>query len=252
MRDDMHRKVIECYRWGSRWLKNEEVRWNRQALQHARDADDFAQLPSRIGMRPRRGSRKHFGDNLAPLRNFLSARLGAHWDDVYSELRAGMSTRSVIHMHIFEHLEHMVSQDVIIDGERVLARTTGRELIRRKYVFYVHPETRRLMQPTRTWKDAYGAPEIARAPHVDLGEGKLTLHYEGQWYQVQTQYVDPYTPQDALLKARVSEENAALRERLYGSRHRMAVRKKQLSRRERKKANLDTLISTETQPVGSA
>ncbi|MEL6349410.1 MAG: hypothetical protein AAFV53_40280 [Myxococcota bacterium] len=189
MREDMHRKVIECYRWGSQWLKNGEVRWHRQAVRDANFIEDYEALPERLTMRPRRGYRRQFGDNLAPLRRFLTAKLGERWDDVYAELRDGMSTRSAVHMHIFEHIDQMVSKDVILDGDRVLHHSRWRgELFFNRWTFYVHPETGRLMQPTRTRpRNRWSPPE--RAPHVDLGDGTLYLHYEGQWYIVQTDSV---------------------------------------------------------------
>lgn len=100
MRPDMHEVVIERPRYGSgdRSIKD-RWRW---------DGDEEA-CPSRLSFRRRAThGTKSLSDLLGPLRRFLHSSVGRPWDKVYSDLRAGLSPRSLLHMHILQHVKYMV------------------------------------------------------------------------------------------------------------------------------------------------
>lgn len=102
MRWDMHEVVIERPRGGPRGPRR-GVKWDPRV-------HDPELIPSRESTSRHRGGTKHLSDVLGPLKRFLDRAVGRPWDDVYSELRAGLSPDSLLHMHILEHLDHMVDR----------------------------------------------------------------------------------------------------------------------------------------------
>jgi hypothetical protein len=152
MRSDMKRKLIESPRWGS-WMPNHSVLRDRALLRHARADDSFDRFARRGAMRPHHGDRKDLTDKLNPLIRFVRKSRGRLWDEVYSELRALLSPRSVIDMHILQHLDQFVLLHVRVDAEgRVFNHPPrfrwGAELFANERQWFVHPETGRLCEPT--------------------------------------------------------------------------------------------------------
>lgn len=100
MRPDMHEVVIERPRGGAGW--------ERRGRRYDWRCDDDEALGKRESTSRRRGGTKYLRDLLSPLRRFLEGAVGRPWDDVYRELRAGLSPDSLLHMHILEHVEWML------------------------------------------------------------------------------------------------------------------------------------------------
>jgi hypothetical protein len=102
--------------------------------------------PSREPM-DRRGT-KFFDDHLGPLKRFLASRVGRRWDDVWSELCAGLDRRGLLQEHVFVHLLEMVAVQVVrrdgawwvTDRRGVRPLRSGRWRSR----FYVDPVSGRL------------------------------------------------------------------------------------------------------------
>lgn len=141
MRRDMAKKLVERPRLGA----------GRKRKGRARPLED---LPGREPMSMARGS-KAFNENLAPLRRFLERRVGQPWDQVYSEIRARLGPRSTVHMHVLQHLDHMVEKHaVMIDGLPYHPpRHGGYHPVRgtRWDCLYVCPETGTLVR-VRPWR----------------------------------------------------------------------------------------------------
>ena len=234
MREDMHKKVIEGSRWASAWARNGSVKHERQRLLQARAGGlDWDDLSARITSTPRRGCRRGQTDTLNPLRRFLLSRLGQPWDQVYSELRENLSPSSVIHLHIFQHLDHMVARDVVLDGDRVFVlHSHQRELFDREgWRLYVHPETGRLCRPTRRWQRP--RPDaLPPLPRIEQEEGRILLYVEGLWYGVQT------VPWDVFSHAEGRTIPHEVRVARYGDAYRLAAEKRVISRREKRRAGL--------------
>lgn len=56
-------------------------------------------------------------DNLNPLIRYLVKQVGRKWDDVYSEICTNFSHKSVVQSHLRDHVNDIVSMDIImIDG----------------------------------------------------------------------------------------------------------------------------------------
>lgn len=103
MRWDMHEVVIERPRCGPRGRRR-GVKWDLRS-------HDPELIPTRESTSRHRGGTKHLSDVLGPLKRFLDGAVGRPWDDVYSELRAGLSPDSLLHNHILEHVRGMVGLD---------------------------------------------------------------------------------------------------------------------------------------------
>ena len=79
------------------------------------------------GINPARGmgglQRKELNENLGPLYRFLNSKVGCLWNDVYSEIRENIDTKSAVQMHIMSHLYDMIEKDAIeLDGKMVVFR----------------------------------------------------------------------------------------------------------------------------------
>lgn len=100
MRADMFKVIVERPRWGSRHaqspkLKRDSSRGLRQIglKRHVLISTPYS---------------KTLNENLAPLVRFLRSRRGRRWDEVFSEICAGIDTRSTVKMHIRQHLDDYV------------------------------------------------------------------------------------------------------------------------------------------------
>lgn len=98
MRSDMTRLLVHRGKCGQSWATRPPRRKNR------RDYDD---MPKRTRMK-HGYSEKYFDEYLAPLKRFLQRRLGKPWNDVYSEIRKNLRVQTAVHLHVLQHLEHMV------------------------------------------------------------------------------------------------------------------------------------------------
>ena len=181
MRADMHEVVIERPRNGMRGPRRNKT-WNV-------GVHDHEAIPQRESTSRHRGGTKHLTDLLGPLKRFLDGAVGRPWDDVYSELRSGLSPRSLLHNHILEHVRSMVG----LDGYR-----WGR--------FEICPRTGVLKRRVGSWR-ALRDPE--RGDHVS--PRTFLLRRVGRpWVDVAA----------ALVRAGASEREAATARRADGATHR--------------------------------
>ena len=105
-----------------------------------------------------RGNSKSLNENLAPLRRFLTRRVGRPWNAVWSELREHLSPNSTVQKHVYDHvLQYVERNPVFIDGNPHIPQ--GRGSRRDEYFplggpwrggFYVCPRTGVLRKAERT------------------------------------------------------------------------------------------------------
>ena len=92
-----------------------------------------------------RGGCKSLNEHLGPLRRWLRAQAGRPWSAVYSELRANISPKNAVQMHIWQHAQQYVAEHVeIVDGKprlRQYAHLAWPELSPRWTPVYVCPKT---------------------------------------------------------------------------------------------------------------
>ena len=134
MRADMAKVLCERPRGG--------LRRRRRGYQGPiEDAPNFEST------RRRRDGTKHLNEHLGPLRRWLLAQVGRRWDDVYSELRARISPRNAVQMHIWQHAADYVERQVVLRGQiphhptRVRYRDGTTRLDARRCPVYVCPRT---------------------------------------------------------------------------------------------------------------
>lgn len=169
MRPDMHEVVIERPRHGSSDRRKKD-RWSWPV------DEEGERSPRRASTSRHRGGTREFSDLLGPLRRFLDSRVGRPWDAVYSELRAGLSPKSQIHMHILQHVDHMVATrpgdtgPLYVDPRTgLLRRGVGWRLIRDPE-WRDHVSVRRFLQRRvgRPWADVQRQLEAAGHGHGRL------------------------------------------------------------------------------------
>lgn len=241
MRSDMYKVIVERPRHGS-WRSNATVGACRRE-ERPRDPDAMEALMASAPMMPRDDGRKYLNENLSPLRRFLLGNVGRRWEDVYSDLRAHLSPRNAVQMHVCEHLEEFVSLHVRIDGRKVYPMTTrwngDRPLRDDGRTFYVDPVTRRLCRPT--WR---GEPVQPPKPDVPASQkligGRLAVAIHGAWFVVDTEPLraTDVSRWDVVFRAVAGASNGEQRRALYGSDRLYGVKKRQLSKAECRRAGI--------------
>lgn len=137
---------------------------------------------------------KEFGESLNPLRKFLLSKVGAKWDDVYSEIREHLDPKSTIQNHIMQHLWHYVERNVTIDEDGrpyYLSYNGWQPLYRSKYrgTLYVHPLTGILLEsppyPKKPDRMPWGYdPNKYKAP-----DGTDFIRKNGVWFKLVSSFV---------------------------------------------------------------
>jgi hypothetical protein len=142
MRRDMDKVLCERPRQGARFERRSRY---RGPLENA---------PSFESTSRNRGGCKSLNEHLGPLRRWLRAQVGRPWSAVYSELRANISPKNAVQMHIWQHAQQYVAQHVeLVDGKpryRNHAAFRYPFLVARWTPVYVCPKTGilRLTPPT--------------------------------------------------------------------------------------------------------
>lgn len=171
MRWDMHEVVIERPRGGPRGPRR-GVKWDPRV-------HDPELIPSRESTSRHRGGTKYLSDVLGPLKRFLNSAVGRPWDDVYSELRAGLSPDSLLHMHILEHLQYLVDINERDSGGRWRVNPRTGLLERQALRFWtvrdpgraddVSPRRFLLRRVGRPWADVRNEAERAGLSEFRIG-----------------------------------------------------------------------------------
>lgn len=229
MRSDMSKVLCETGREAGMPSGGRRDQWARL---------DPEELATREGMRRRHRQRKHFGEHLSPLWRFLGSRVGRPWDDVYSEIRAQLSPRSVLDVHLLDHLEWEVeTRPLRIDGDEVWSRSgrpfrgrffvDGKRILRRN-------SYRRGPSPRRTEAEHGVVWTAADAQYRQIG---------GAWFFVKLARHpgDSSTVRDVVTASRVRSGI------LYPGRRLYAWSKRQVGRREIRQRVLPHLPSDDPQ-----
>jgi hypothetical protein len=149
MREDMSKVLVEKPRHGS---DNGGIssRHARRSIKHElRIANDYedAHFDQRVSMKghlhEHRWDEKELNENLNPLRRFLRSNVGRLWDDVYSEIMAGINMNNAVQFHVWQHLIQFgeVETKTYMRGNTVIVNDKMPHRIGSSYreEFYVHP-----------------------------------------------------------------------------------------------------------------
>jgi hypothetical protein len=213
---------------------------------------------------------RSLNENLASLRRYLLAQLDRPWNEVFSEICAGLDRRNTVQQHIHQHIHEFIAVDVEVrDGRLIDVANRGGYLRRGRGItqeLYVDPRTgliclNRHYRSSRQDAAENGMRETAEiATHRrTVDERTLLLRVEGMWYRVELgvlpkerivasvvdstlrrrMFAEPRY--DVVLRRAVSRSvQADLRQckQLYGSFDFYAQSKRQLSSREIKEHQL--------------
>ncbi len=147
MRADMFKLIVERPRWGAGHAPPVKIKKDR-------DTDrKFIGLKRHVFEHARYS--KSLNENLAPLVRYLRKQRGRPWDDVYSEICAGLDTGSTVKMHVRMHLKDFVLFR-ISTGRFGELMHEGREIQPeqgnwRWYEFYVDPDDGILKDRAAFW-----------------------------------------------------------------------------------------------------
>jgi hypothetical protein len=147
MRADMFKLIVERPRWGASHAPPVKLKKDRDQdrkfiglKRHVRECADYS---------------KSLNENLAPLVRYLRKQRGRPWDDVFSEICAGLDTGSTVKMHVRMHLEDFVLVR-ISTGRHGELMHEGREIRPeqgnwRWHEFYVDPDDGILKDRAAFW-----------------------------------------------------------------------------------------------------
>jgi hypothetical protein len=223
----------------------------------------------RLGIRADHGYRS-LNENLALLRRYLLAQIGRPWNNVFSEICAGIDGRITVQQCIHQHIHEFIAVDVEVRDGRLIDVANGAGFLRRgrgiSQELYVDPRTgliclNRHYRSSRQDAAEYHVREAAEiaAGRRTVDERTLLLRVEGIWYRVELgvlpkerivesvvdstrrrrMFAEPRF--DVVLRRAVSRSvQADLRQckQLYGSMDFYAQNKRQLSSREIKEHQL--------------
>lgn len=214
MRYDLGRCIIERPRRGSsnRSLKVKAPRLGKFRL----DADDFEDWefdgPSRIPNSPYRCERyarnfdpKDFTDVLGPLQGYLRKSCGRPWDDVYSELAAGLGAFSWPLQHVMTaHLDVETNTYLGVDDKIYAENKHGNEEIGGyswRDNFYVHPISR-LLCKAEQYSHHYNKEKPNRwdTDRVKIDDSRWFVKIRGLWFigtyrKAESAYMVAWKPQ---------------------------------------------------------
>jgi len=174
MRADMFKVIVEHPRWGSRHAPRVKLRKDRTDRTH-------------IGLKRHAAEQtvftKSLSETLNPLIRFVRSRIGRPWDDVFSEICAGLDTGSTVKMHVRQHLEDFVAIRIsrgrygewLLDG--LPLETGGRRFYPRD--FYVDPEDGILKDGATFWR--LRGREVASRNAICRAAGATTKCHDLRW-----------------------------------------------------------------------
>jgi hypothetical protein len=243
MRSDMHKVIVERPRAGS----GRSFRKGDPLRKMARD-----ELPARESMKVRHSDRRHFNENLSPLRRWLRRQVGRPWDHVYSDACKVIKPTSTVKNHVKIHLLEFVHRSVVLlddlpcttqswsgrgyselyNGGLYVDPASGILRIhrRRHGARTVHPELARLLL-----EEEMSQTEVARR-RLDLAKDERVIRrllfrkLNGLWHEIE---------EFEIYQADANGKPARpLRLIPYNPTRQVRIRSRQLNRRELRKAEL--------------
>jgi hypothetical protein len=135
MREDIAKKLLEPPRYGGGG--KHQLRSDRRA---GKDSRKWESLPQKESMRApniRGWNGKYYNATSAPLRGFLKKNVGRPWNKVYSELCAALRPTAAVRRHVFDHLvpNYVTLKPIFRKGSKVPYNQWGGEV----RGFYVDP-----------------------------------------------------------------------------------------------------------------
>ncbi|MEZ5403707.1 MAG: hypothetical protein R2729_28765 [Bryobacteraceae bacterium] len=126
MRADMHKLIVERPRGGSRFFRNKKTALRMSPHRVAAAVDEGEDHDDGPRRAPSSRHAKWLNENLAPLARYLRTQVGRPWDKVYSEIRAGIDTRSALGLHVMQHLYAFVAVHALRRDRVVYSQWRGR------------------------------------------------------------------------------------------------------------------------------
>jgi len=255
MRKDMAKVIVERPRHNSRHGHFTPGR--------SRVLTDDDGVPYRAREKPRKQEKtKNLNEHLGPLKRYLEGQVGRPWNKIYSEISEHLKVTNPVQQHVRDHLDDFVAVKTRMENGRVMSqhKYLGPVPLDQEWRrFYVHPKTGLLKKNTqwRTWsakrKDEQIAAKKAREARMRVVSTFVQLHKfdDGAWWEITLKdagaekrlvrtpsgaVIAPDPPIDVVLSAGMSALSAY---DLYGRANVYAVRKRALSKKEKKALGLD-------------
>lgn len=134
---------------------------------------------------------KSLSENLNPLRRFLRTNVGRKWDDVYSEIMAGLNLNNGVQYHVWQHLINFseVETNTYMSGNRVMvAGNTPHCITENSNTFYAHPQTGILcysgQKKKHYWRNSRENTQSLNSYRNPKNPLEQYFRIEGIWYKI--------------------------------------------------------------------
>lgn len=105
MRPDMKEVLITKGRDGSSHKRNDYVRRLRRTKPGEEDCGGRETMRHQCDDDMYDAKYKRLGEHLTPLYRYLNSKVGQHWDDIWSEIKANNPANSGVGAHIYTHID---------------------------------------------------------------------------------------------------------------------------------------------------
>lgn len=146
---------------------------------------DYHEQPKHVGISASyRYSEKWLRDLLGPLQRFLQSRMGQPWNDVNSEMCAGLDKRNNTGQHIFDLMERMVARHCFMDVNGKICHFRWGSTLAEVEGFYVHPQTGTLCHAPRPNKRALKRQRLLaeEVTWLKIDDTRGYRKHDGIWY----------------------------------------------------------------------
>ncbi len=194
MREDMAKVLVERPRIGS---GNRHIA-SRMARRKARNIsiDNGDNFDSKQSMKSHlRGHcksefcKKQLNENLRPLERYLLSNVGRCWDDIYSDIMAGINLNSAVQYHVWQHLipmDMVLTKTFLNEDRKVYCHNWAGECVpieEHHCDFYVHPGNGTLCHKPRK---SYRQVKVALDRWINEQNPLKQWHkIDGIWYEIE-------------------------------------------------------------------
>lgn len=134
---------------------------------------------------------KSLNENLNPLRRYLRSKVGQKWDDVYSEIMAGLNLNNAVQYHVWQHLlqfGEVQTKTYLENGRVMVGDGLPYTLKANNDTYYVHPVSGLLCytgeNKKHEWKRNSGNTQYLNSYRDPKKPLEQFFRIEGIWYKI--------------------------------------------------------------------
>ena len=257
MRDDIAKKLCERPRYGG------GGKYNLKAARRAgKNPNNWNDLPKKESMRRvniKNWNAKYLNEYFPPLLGFLKKNVGRPWNKVFSEICQNLNPSSTVHKHVFDHLlrDFVETKPIWKDGSNIPYNEYGSEIswyYVDRHGFLRDNSVKRKRRSNKERAKRRRQRDLEARRRVPIHSKKEYRYWRGAWFIVEYVHIGKgESAYDVMFREEMAYGrwgNSSLdrehgypmhgKERIF-DKCRVAVSKRQLSKREIRRQGLNKL-----------